>query len=49
LGSPPALREFVSVGAKPFYAFTLGVIVNVALGFFLSTQVFADFWTRLGQ
>ena len=26
-----------------------GVIVNVILGFSLSTQVFVDFWTRLGQ
>src|ERR1700676_4565887 len=43
------LREFVSVGARPFYAFTIGVAVNVALGFFLSTRVFGDFWERLGQ
>jgi uncharacterized integral membrane protein (TIGR00698 family) len=49
IGLTTRLREFVSVGAKPFYAFTIGVIVNVALGFFLSTQVFVDFWTRLGQ
>jgi len=49
IGLTTRLREFVSVGAKPFYAFTLGVMVNVALGFFLSTQVFVDFWTRLGQ
>jgi hypothetical protein len=25
------------------------VAVNVALGFVLSTQVFSDFWNRLGQ
>ena len=49
IGLTTRLREFVSVGAKPFYAFTLGVLVNVVLGFFLSTQVFVDFWTRLGQ
>jgi len=30
-------------------AFTLGVAVNVALGFALSTQVFSGSWTRLGQ
>jgi uncharacterized integral membrane protein (TIGR00698 family) len=49
IGLTTRLREFASVGARPFYAFTIGVIVNVALGFFLSTQVFGDFWNRLGQ
>jgi uncharacterized integral membrane protein (TIGR00698 family) len=49
IGLTTRLREFASVGARPFYAFTIGVIVNVILGFFLSTQVFGDFWNRLGQ
>jgi uncharacterized membrane protein YadS len=49
IGLTTRVREFAAVGAKPFYAFTAGVIVNVILGFVLSTQVFADFWTRLGQ
>jgi uncharacterized membrane protein YadS len=49
IGLTTRLREFVSVGARPFYAFTVGVVVNVLLGFFLSTQVFNDFWDRLGQ
>jgi hypothetical protein len=35
------------VGARPFYAFTIGVIVNIVLGFVLSTQVFNEFWNRL--
>ena len=34
---------------KPFYAFTAGVVLNVLLGYVLSTQVFGDFWTRFGQ
>jgi hypothetical protein len=42
-------REFVSVGGKPFYAFTTGVAINIVLGYVLSTQVFVDFWTKLGQ
>jgi uncharacterized membrane protein YadS len=49
IGLTTRLREFVSVGARPFYAFTAGVAVNVALGFLLSTHVFGEFWTRLGQ
>jgi uncharacterized membrane protein YadS len=49
IGLTTRVREFVAVGARPFYAFTLGVMVNVVLGFVLSTQVFAPFWNRLGQ
>jgi uncharacterized membrane protein YadS len=49
IGLTTRIRDFVSVGARPFYAFTAGVAVNVALGFVLSTQVFSEFWNRLGQ
>jgi uncharacterized membrane protein YadS len=49
IGLTTRLREFAAVGARPFYAFTIGVLVNVILGFVLSTQVFAEFWNRLGQ
>jgi uncharacterized integral membrane protein (TIGR00698 family) len=49
IGLTTRVREFIAVGARPFIAFTIGVIINVALGFFLSTQVFGDFWTKLGQ
>jgi uncharacterized membrane protein YadS len=49
IGLTTRVRDFVSVGARPFVAFTLGVVVNVLLGFFLSMQVFSDFWNRLGQ
>ena len=49
IGLSTRLREFVAVGARPFYAFTIGVIVNVIIGFFLSTRVFDTFWDRLGQ
>jgi len=49
IGLTTRFREFVTVGGKPFYAFTTGVVINVALGYVLSTQVFVDFWTKLGQ
>jgi uncharacterized integral membrane protein (TIGR00698 family) len=49
IGLTTRIRDFAVVGAKPFYAFTAGVVVNVILGFVLSTQVFVDFWTKLGQ
>jgi uncharacterized integral membrane protein (TIGR00698 family) len=49
IGLTTRFREFVSVGGKPFYAFTTGVVINIILGYILSTQVFVDFWTKLGQ
>jgi uncharacterized integral membrane protein (TIGR00698 family) len=49
IGLTTRIREFASIGARPFYAFTIGVVVNVVLGFVLSTQVFNEFWNRLGQ
>ena len=49
IGLTTRVRDFVTVGARPFIAFTIGVLVNVALGFLLSTRVFGDFWTNLGQ
>src|SRR5258708_17342318 len=47
IGLTTRIREFVSVGARPFYAFTIGVAVNVVLGFVLSTQVFSGFLSRV--
>jgi uncharacterized membrane protein YadS len=47
IGLTTRLREFAAFGARPFYAFGIGVAVNVALGFVLSTQVFNEFWNRL--
>jgi uncharacterized membrane protein YadS len=48
IGLTTRLREFAAFGARPFYAFAIGVAVNVVLGYFLSTQVFSAFWNRLG-
>jgi uncharacterized membrane protein YadS len=49
IGLTTRIRDFAAVGTRPFYAFTVGVVINVILGFILSTQVFGTFWTRLGQ
>ena len=49
IGLTTRLRELLSAGARPFYAFTAGVAVNIVVGFVLSTQVFSGFWTSLGQ
>ncbi|MFZ0927400.1 MAG: putative sulfate exporter family transporter [Syntrophobacteraceae bacterium] len=47
IGLTTRFRELASTGAKPFWAFTGGVVVNVALGFLLSAIVFATYWTHL--
>ncbi len=47
IGLTTRFREFKSAGLKPFLAFTLGVVVNVAAGFFLSAHVFGDYWNKL--
>jgi uncharacterized membrane protein YadS len=49
IGLTTRFRELASAGVKPFMAFTSGVVVNVILGFILSTIVFVEFWTNLGQ
>ena len=49
IGLTTRLRDLAAAGARPFYAFSAGVVVNVILGYVLSTIVFADFWTKLGQ
>ncbi|MBI3563515.1 MAG: putative sulfate exporter family transporter [Gammaproteobacteria bacterium] len=47
IGLTTRFRELKPVGWKPFTAFTLGVAVNVVLGYFLSVHVFADHWSAL--
>jgi len=47
IGLTTRFRELAHAGAKPFWAFTAGVIVNVILGFVLSTIVFAGYWQNL--
>jgi len=44
IGLTTRFRELASAGKKPFWAFTIGVAVNVVLGFILSVLVFGDFW-----
>jgi uncharacterized membrane protein YadS len=47
IGLTTRVRELATAGAKPFWAFTSGVAVNLLLGFLLSTLVFAAHWARL--
>ncbi len=47
IGLSTRFAELATFGMKPFWAFTIGVMVNVPLGFFLSTVVFVDYWSRI--
>ncbi|MGA8862703.1 MAG: putative sulfate exporter family transporter [Gallionella sp.] len=49
IGLTTRFRELVSAGRKPLMAFTTGVVVNVILGFILSTIVFVDYWSNLSH
>ncbi len=49
IGLTTRVRELAGASGKPFWAFLAGVVVNVALGFVLSTQVFVEHWTELGR
>jgi uncharacterized membrane protein YadS len=49
IGLSTRLKLLANAGAKPFWAFTSGVAVNVVLGFVLSAVVFASYWTNLGK
>lgn len=47
IGLSTRFKELATFGLKPFWAFTLGVLVNVPLGFVLTTQIFVKFWSAL--
>ena len=49
IGLTTRFKELASAGMKPFMAFTSGVVVNVILGFILSTMVFVSYWSNLSQ
>jgi uncharacterized membrane protein YadS len=49
IGLTTRLGSLAATGAKPFLAFTAGVVVNVVIGYLLSVHVFAAYWSSLGQ
>ncbi len=46
IGLSTRIRELKGVGGKPLAAFSIGVAVNVVLGFVLSAWLFAEYWTN---
>jgi len=49
IGLTTRFKELANAGMKPFIAFTSGVVVNVILGFVLSTIVFASYWSNMSH
>jgi uncharacterized membrane protein YadS len=49
IGLTTRLKSLSATGAKPFVAFTAGVVVNVIVGYLLSVYVFGHYWASLGQ
>ncbi|MDY6862675.1 MAG: putative sulfate exporter family transporter, partial [Thermodesulfobacteriota bacterium] len=47
IGLSTRFKELAIFGLKPFWAFTIGVIVNVPLGFFLTTYIFSSYWQAI--
>ena len=47
IGLTTRFRELHAVGWKAFWAFTIGVGVNVVLGYLLSVIVFGDYWSKI--
>jgi uncharacterized integral membrane protein (TIGR00698 family) len=44
IGLTTRFRELAKFGMPPFWAFTIGVAINVPLGYFLSSVVFRAYW-----
>lgn len=44
IGLTTRFRELMHFGWKPLAAFAIGVAINVPLGYWLSTNVFASYW-----
>lgn len=47
IGFTTRFREITKFGWRPFAAFAVGVLVNVPLGYWLSTSVFASYWSAV--
>jgi uncharacterized integral membrane protein (TIGR00698 family) len=47
IGLTTRFKELAHAGLRPFAAFSIGVVINVTLGFVLSTVVFVSYWQSL--
>ncbi|MGI6091877.1 MAG: putative sulfate exporter family transporter [Veillonellaceae bacterium] len=47
IGFTTRFRDLAAAGWKPFAAFTIGVLINVPLGYWLSNVIFVDYWLNV--
>lgn len=47
IGLSTRFKELATFGLRPFWAFTIGVLVNIPLGYFLTTKVFSSYWQAI--
>ncbi len=47
IGLSTRFKDLATFGLKPFWAFTIGVIINVPLGYLLTTRAFSSYWQGL--
>jgi uncharacterized integral membrane protein (TIGR00698 family) len=47
IGLTTRFRELANAGIRPFVAFTVGVVINVILGYILSVVVFGHYWSSI--
>ncbi len=47
IGLTTRFRDLQAVNLASFSAFSIGVVVNVLAGYFLSVHVFGDYWARM--
>jgi uncharacterized integral membrane protein (TIGR00698 family) len=47
IGLTTRFRELANTGIKPFIAFTIGVVINVILGYILSVVIFGHYWANV--
>ena len=47
IGLSTRFKDLATFGLRPFWAFTIGVMVNVPLGYFLSRVVFSKYWSGI--
>jgi len=48
IGLATRFKDLATFGMKPFWAFAIGVLVNVPLGFTLTSVVFKNYWAAIG-
>ncbi len=49
IGLTTRFKLLAGAGGKPLAAFTVGIVVNVVIGYLLSVHVFVSYWAALGR